>query len=148
MRKVARLIFYVISLLVISCEEDINFNGTHKPVLSVVFNKNSSWPEKFYLNVNEDFVTCGLRQTLNIGDTVTSHAQTENSRIEVYSDNELILTLDPENENLEFVSFDPNEGETYQVYGYADGYPVLSGECTIPYTIPINYITSKLDTIS
>ncbi len=35
----------------------------------------------------------------------------------------------------------PVEGKTYQVYGYANGYPVLSGECQVPYTVPfeMNY---------
>ena len=146
MKKILTYIYTSLTLLGLSaCEEDLNINGDHQPSLSVSFYKNSSCPERFYLPVNKNYIGVVLSQTLDLADTVLSHSKVENARIEIYADDELILLVEPQDEKNIYLDFDPVEGKTYRVYGYADNYPVLSGECTIPYTVPINYINCNYE---
>ena len=141
MQKITAIIFIIFTVFVnTSCEEGLNLNGDHQPSLSVNFYKNSSCPERFYLPVNKNYIGAVLSQTLDLADTVLSHSKVENARIEIYADDELILLVEPQDEKNIYFDFDPVEGKTYKVYGYADNYPVLSGECTIPFTVSINYI--------
>lgn len=138
------LIYIGIGLIILTlnaCEDDIEINGNHQPILNVHFMKDGSIP--FWMivdSVDDNAVLTCFHQSIDITDTVSSHRKVENTKIEIFSDNELIVSIEPENEQYASLSWTPIEGKTYQIYGYADGYPVLTGECQIPYTVPINYI--------
>ncbi len=143
MNKVLQYITVSLILLVaFACEEDININGDHQAILNVHFMKDST--QAYWMQIEpvaNNAIIASLHQSLDITDTVSAHRKLENARIEIYSDNELITSIEPENELYTSEAWVPVEGKTYQVYGYANGYPVLSGECQVPYTVPfeMNY---------
>jgi len=138
------LIYIGIGLIILTlnaCEDDIEINGNHQPILNVHFMKDGSRPFWMIVDpVDDNAVLTCLHQTVDITDTVSSHRKVENAKIEIYSNDELITCIEPENELYTSEPWTPIEGKTYQVYGYANDYPVLTGECKIPYTVPINYI--------
>jgi hypothetical protein len=138
----------IVTIFIVSCQDEIEINGEHQPVLGAHFFINNSMPFLNNYQPEKNLISLQIKQTLDLADTISSHQKVENARIEIYSDNELILFLEPENEKTVYIDLAPIEGKTYQVYGYADGYPVLSGKCTVPIAVPINFIESTLDTIN
>ena len=143
MKRILTYIYIGLALLSLNaCEDDLDINGNHQPILNVHFMKDSSRPYWMLIEapVSTNSVLASIHQTIDITDTVSSHRKVENAKIEIFSDDEFIASIEPENELYTSETWNPVEGKTYQVYGYADGYPVLTGECQIPCTVPINYI--------
>lgn len=149
MNKILRYITIGLFLvLTISCEEDININGNHQAILNVHFMKDSTQAYWMLLKpIANDAIIASLHQSLDITDTIWANRKLENARIDIYSDNELVTSIEPDNELYTSQAWTPVEGKTYWVYGYADGYEVLSGECQMPYTIPINSVEYKYNLV-